>query len=1279
MATPANPFAALHQNQTDGAATSTGRERGRGGPFSGATPFQPRGGSAFQPRGGSSNGPTVRGRGRGNGRARGAPTATRAGRGARGAGATNNTWRANKAEQQTTSAPTFSSPFAQLNQSQASTSPATSPATIPTPQQKPSFSGFGRASPTSFGAPSSRGGTAFNARASPQQSRPTNGVTATSVPVEDASAMGKYTDRYEQLKVDRAKQRNQAIKAGQMADPNQPMSLNKAITPVGTCTSMCPDFESTERIVQKMVDKSEKYLHPATNTLQNMEAKMLKRFRRSAAGYDEQLPSDIRTPGTLLQTMNYLTRHVIGGPEHLGIIHKFVWDRTRSIRNDFSVQQVTQEADVRIAVTCLERIARFHIMSLHLLSSPANEEPFDRHQEREQLNNTMLSLMYYYDDNRGRISFPNEDEFRAYYIIFSIHDQRPDLEARVQKWPPELRNAPRVRVALELFAAAGNTWEYQGTLDAKRPNAIAQGFYTRFFNLVNSPGVSYLMACVAEIYFNHMRQTAIRSIWKGYCRYPASQQHKNEEWTVDELTSVLCFDDDEQTIQFCADQGLEFAENANGVLYLNWGSRPIDSVAFQPSSDHSFSENCVEWKRGGRNLVAIVLGLNVTEAATLGMIDTNFLPERASSLAPEKKMSIVNDDSLFVSEDEKESPTSGPQPMATTNTTFTAPSTAFGGFSQSTVPQQFTNSQPFSSPFPANNAAATSAASSPSLNPFAKLFSPFPSSQPPQSSQSATSSLTPASASQSSNMFPNSDFSNSSVSGQGEKPATPPAATPFQFPTTSQPAAYQMSSPSLFPKPTASTSSLFGSTQSLFDVKSDQPNGSTSQPLSSTPFAASSSPFSIKPNQASGQSAGQSSTSIFDTAKPSPQAPSPSFSFSNPPQTASQTSTPQLFQPKPAVEPAPLSSFQSDSEKEPSSFFATPPKPQPTESIFKAPSSSLFTQNNTSSATSSAFASPETPAAALPNAKPSEATPVSQAATAPFSNGIAAQPSTSQPSIPDKAEPPVVDEPAPPAQLEIRREDTPLDASSAASAEAEEEAERQAEEEAKRQAEEEEEAKRQAWIKSLRNAAEKRRNSGSEPPSRKRVHEQDTPTEESAKPTKVQKPSPPPRKSMAYASMKPLPKLPILEKIEAMTARKPTEPEPEPPKKSQVDADDLLLSAARIAADSLRNGPRLITPALPAYDSFRSSYSPASSFSSLYNSRSVSPQQSQSSVNGYEVAFAPDRELGLGQSLSRTEQRIRMTGGRGLAYKPLNMPPKENEKEKKKKKKRMSPRTTPKI
>jgi hypothetical protein len=83
-------------------------------------------------------------------------------------------------------------------------------------------------------------------------------VDGSAVPVEDMAVLNSYNDRYERLKLDRAKQREQAIRKGQMADPNQPTSLNQAITPVGTCTSMCPEFERVERIVQKMVDKSEK-------------------------------------------------------------------------------------------------------------------------------------------------------------------------------------------------------------------------------------------------------------------------------------------------------------------------------------------------------------------------------------------------------------------------------------------------------------------------------------------------------------------------------------------------------------------------------------------------------------------------------------------------------------------------------------------------------------------------------------------------------------------------------------------------------------------------------------------------------------------------------------------------------------------------------------------------------------------------------------------------------------------------------------------------------------
>lgn len=301
---------------------------------------------------------------------------------------------------------------------------------------------------------------------------------------------------------------------------------------------------------------------------------MIKRFRRSAAGYDEQLPSDIRTPGTLQMTLDYLLDNVVGGEERLATVHKYVWDRTRGIRNDFSIQQVTKEEDVRIAVDCFERIARFHILSLHQLSNPENlvGEHFDAHQEREQLNNTLLSLMYYYDDHRSRQKFENEAEFRAYCIIFELQSQQPDLEDRMQSWPQELLKDPRIRIAFKLYSAAGNTLYDQGPLKPQAAFDIAQGNAVGFWKVLKSRAITYMMACVAEIYFGQVRFVALQGLWTSIKRAPASMQAKVQDWTLEELTKLLGFDDEEQALEFCSQYNLGFRSNDAGEQYLDFTS-----------------------------------------------------------------------------------------------------------------------------------------------------------------------------------------------------------------------------------------------------------------------------------------------------------------------------------------------------------------------------------------------------------------------------------------------------------------------------------------------------------------------------------------------------------------------------------------------------------------------------------------------------------------------------------------------------------------------------------
>ena len=299
---------------------------------------------------------------------------------------------------------------------------------------------------------------------------------------------------------------------------------------------------------------------------------MVKRFRRSAAGYDEQLPSDIRPPSVLQKTLDYLMREIVGGQQPLATVHKFVWDRTRGIRNDFSIQHLTTSEDLQIAIECFERIARFHIVSLHQLSRPdsVNGE-FDHHQEREQLNNTLLSLMYYYDDSRHILTSPNEAEFRAYCLIFEIQDQRPDLEDRAQQWPRSLLQDPRVQIALKLYAAAGNISDEQGPMRPRAAFAIAQANTGLFWELVKSPSVSYIMACVAEIYFDLVRRMNLEATWKA-CRGKRGGTAKIEDWGLVQLTHLLGFDDEQQTRAYVEDHGFLFAERENGETYIDLGS-----------------------------------------------------------------------------------------------------------------------------------------------------------------------------------------------------------------------------------------------------------------------------------------------------------------------------------------------------------------------------------------------------------------------------------------------------------------------------------------------------------------------------------------------------------------------------------------------------------------------------------------------------------------------------------------------------------------------------------
>ena len=186
---------------------------------------------------------------------------------------------------------------------------------------------------------------------------------------------GPEGNNYAELTTLREKERIDAIKAGLIDDPDKPKALEDAQVFLGTCMDMCPRYEREQREFQNDVKRWE--INPETGRIDSRLA--VKAFHRPAAGNEQALPSDVRPPEVLTRTLNYLVNSIVSPCDPLDKdTHGFVRDRTRSIRQDFTLQN---ERGVE-AIQCHERIVRFHILSLHHM---CEVDGFDAHQEMEQL------------------------------------------------------------------------------------------------------------------------------------------------------------------------------------------------------------------------------------------------------------------------------------------------------------------------------------------------------------------------------------------------------------------------------------------------------------------------------------------------------------------------------------------------------------------------------------------------------------------------------------------------------------------------------------------------------------------------------------------------------------------------------------------------------------------------------------------------------------------------------------------------------------------------------
>lgn len=204
------------------------------------------------------------------------------------------------------------------------------------------------------------------------------------------------------------------------------------------------------------------------------------------------------------------------------------------IRKDFTLQNYCGGGRMhRLAVNVYERIARFFVMAEHEL---CEEKNFVAQQNMEQLVKTLVSLSEFYDgafaSGDTSLQSPFEAEFRAYFILCTMDTGGGlDVLRGIVRLRKEIRDSKQVHFAMNVFLAR------------KRND------YHSFFKMLKE--ATYLQACLMHRYILGVRDAALEVL---------KSSMRKEKYPLEDLSSVLEWDNSEQAIEECVYHGLEIVQ-----------------------------------------------------------------------------------------------------------------------------------------------------------------------------------------------------------------------------------------------------------------------------------------------------------------------------------------------------------------------------------------------------------------------------------------------------------------------------------------------------------------------------------------------------------------------------------------------------------------------------------------------------------------------------------------------------------------------------------------------
>ncbi|XP_039136341.1 SAC3 family protein C isoform X2 [Dioscorea cayenensis subsp. rotundata] len=266
---------------------------------------------------------------------------------------------------------------------------------------------------------------------------------------------------------------------------------------IGTCPDMCPEKERAQR--ERLRDLSV-FERLNGNPGRTSPSLAVKKFCRTMSTLHLQT-SDIRPPSVLQNTLKYLLGLLESTSHPFDVVHDFIFDRTRSIRQDLTMQQIINEQ----AIDMYEEIVKFHITSHCKLArySGKSDESSLYYLNMEQLMKCLLSIFDMYDmARRSKGVIKNEAEFRSYYVLLHLGCKIPTMGNSLSSW---FCRIPFSILQSEEMCLARTLLRY-----------YRMGDYKQFIS-TTATRASHLQLCLLEPFLNEVRAQALAYI--NLCGY----------------------------------------------------------------------------------------------------------------------------------------------------------------------------------------------------------------------------------------------------------------------------------------------------------------------------------------------------------------------------------------------------------------------------------------------------------------------------------------------------------------------------------------------------------------------------------------------------------------------------------------------------------------------------------------------------------------------------------------------------------------------------------------